>query len=147
MGCDRHGGWRALALMGLAVAGCGDSYQLARVSGVVLVDGSPYPGGKVIFAPVGKDESGKAGRPAIGVPDTGGRFTLSTYKPGDGALVGEHVVTFFRAADDKATRPDMAKLDFKRVSLPSGWVRVEPGDNQVELAFTLDELKQYGNRL
>ncbi len=113
----------------------------------MLVDDKPYPGGKVIFAPVGKDESGKAGRAAIGVPDDQGRFTLSTYKPGDGAIVGEHVVTFFRAPDDKATRPDMATLDFKRVSLPSGRVMVAPGANEVELAFTIDELKKYGNRL
>lgn len=145
--CSRRGGWSLTALFALFAVGCGSPYQVAPVSGVLLVEGKPYPGGKIVFAPVAKDESGKAGRAAIGIPDAEGRFTLGTYSDDDGAVVGEHVVTFFRAADDSATRPDMANLKFKRVSLPSGRVTVVPGDNQVEVAFTLDEIKQYGNRL
>ena len=33
------------------------------------------------------------GRPAVGTADRDGRFSLLTFRPGDGALLGQHVVT------------------------------------------------------
>lgn len=40
-----------------------------------------------MFMPVG------GGKPAYGVTDAAGRFNLTTYETGDGALVGDHQVT------------------------------------------------------
>lgn len=73
------------ALIGL-LAGCGDGGRLGRVSGTVTVDGKPVTQGTIMFVPA----DGKAAIGAIG-PD--GRFTLTTYSDGDGALVGPHKVT------------------------------------------------------
>jgi hypothetical protein len=121
---------------------------MASAGGSVIVAGKPYPGGKIVFAPVAKDESGKAGRAAVSLLDNEGRFALTTYQAGDGAIVGEHVVTLFRAEDDRKSRPDLAKLDFSRVSLPTGRVTVVAGqENSFEINLSLEDLKRYGNRL
>ena len=37
--------------------------------------------------------AGQRGRVALGLTDNDGRFTLTTYKDGDGAIVGRHTVT------------------------------------------------------
>ena len=59
---------------------------MAPVSGVVLLSGQPVEGAAVLFTP----EAG--GRPADGVTDKEGKFTLQTFAPGDGALIGKHKV-------------------------------------------------------
>lgn len=150
-GC-KHENWRALSclcsLLGLAAIGCGSSeFQLAQVTGVVTIDDKPYPGGKVIFAPVAKNDSLIAGRTSFGILDDQGQFILSCYKQGDGAIVGQHTVTLFRAEDDNSSRPDLKRYKFSRVSLPNGPIEVTPGENRVTIALTSDEIRKYGNRL
>jgi len=73
--------------MMLASLGCGHSDQLetALASGVVTLDGQPIEEGVVIFTPT-------HGRPARGLVDSHGRFTLSTFGEEDGAIVGSHQV-------------------------------------------------------
>ena len=82
----------ALPLLSLAtiacVTGCGSSGPaMAPVSGVVTVDGAPVENAAVMFVPEG------GGRPATGLTDADGKFSLETLEPGDGALVGNHKVT------------------------------------------------------
>jgi uncharacterized GH25 family protein len=77
--------------------GCGGSneYETTPVSGVVTCQGKPVANATVNFTPV-PDESraaGQRGRVALGLTDKDGRFTLTTYQDGDGAIVGKHVVT------------------------------------------------------
>ena len=68
------------------LAGCGPARpRMAKVSGRVLLDGKPLEFGSVMFQP-------QAGQPARGDIRPDGTFTLSTYKPGDGAAVGRHMV-------------------------------------------------------
>lgn len=68
----------------LMLCGCARSNQLP-VRGEVSYNGKPLETGRVGFYPQG-------GRPAYGeIKD--GKFTLTTYKPGDGALLGIHRVT------------------------------------------------------
>jgi hypothetical protein len=73
-------------VLALAIAGCNRGPQMAPVSGVVLLSGQPVEGAAVLFTP----ESG--GRPADGVTDKEGKFTLQTFAPGDGALIGKYNV-------------------------------------------------------
>jgi hypothetical protein len=48
----------------------------------------------VIFSPLPKAETDReSGKAAAGGTDADGRFVLSTYKPGDGALIGKHRVS------------------------------------------------------
>lgn len=75
-----------LALMVLA-AGCSGSLpSVARVSGRVTFAGQPVSTGMVMFHP-------EHGRAAIGQLGSDGRYTLTTFRLGDGAIPGRHKVT------------------------------------------------------
>jgi hypothetical protein len=74
-----------VALILLVAAGCGGP-KFGQVSGVVTVDGVPVSGGTIMFVP-------SDGKGAIGSIGPDGHYTLTTYKPDDGVLVGSHKVT------------------------------------------------------
>ena len=82
----RNGCVGLLVAVLLGVFGCNRGPQMAPVTGVVLLNGQPVDGAAVLFTP----EAG--GRPADGVTDKEGKFTLQTFEPGDGAVVGKHKV-------------------------------------------------------
>lgn len=89
------------ALTAALVSGCSRSDQLetARVKGVIVMDGKPVPGGHVSFIP-------EKGRAANGLVDSSGAFDLTTYSPGDGAIVGKHKVAVF-VTDGRPTGGDI----------------------------------------
>jgi len=58
---------------------------MVPVRGRVLLDEEPLPFGSVMFQP-------PTGLPARGIIQPDGSFVLSTYQPGDGAVVGLHKV-------------------------------------------------------
>jgi hypothetical protein len=77
----------ALALLGPVFPGCGgdpDLLPTVPVSGTLAVDGKPVAKGAIHFHP-------QKGQTANGIV-ADGRFTLSTYKEGDGAVAGKHRV-------------------------------------------------------
>jgi hypothetical protein len=81
---------RVIALLSILVliAGCGSNGpEMAKVRGIVTLDGKPVEDAAVGFAPQNGD------RPATGTTDASGQFTLTTFTPGDGAVVGTHTVT------------------------------------------------------
>jgi hypothetical protein len=77
----------AAIVVGLTVSGCADQggSELVPVTGKVRLDGEPLRFGTVTFQP-------SRGQPARGEINERGEFTLSTYRPGDGATVGRHKV-------------------------------------------------------
>ena len=75
-----------LLMLALGVSACSRGPQMAPVSGVVLLNGQPVDRAAVFLTPV------EGGRPADGVTDKDGKFTLQTFEPGDGALLGKHKV-------------------------------------------------------
>lgn len=87
-------GWdglrRGLAASATALAvlsGCGGGggeLPTVPAAGTVTYQGKPVDKGTVYFLP-------EKGRPATGQIEAG-KFTLSTYKDGDGAVVGKHRV-------------------------------------------------------
>jgi hypothetical protein len=79
-----------LLLVSVAAWGCGsDGPPLARVSGVVTLDGQPLPRGTVQFAP--DSLKGTDGPTGIGPIDAQGRYEIETLGR-RGAVVGSHVV-------------------------------------------------------
>ena len=79
-------GWLAIGLTLLTVvAGCSDRPRRVPVSGQVTIDGAPVTRGVVRVIP-------PDARAAMGDIDAQGRFTLTTFDPGDGCVVGTHRV-------------------------------------------------------
>jgi hypothetical protein len=87
--------WSTAVALGLACSlacGCGPARDpnlppTAPASGQVMYKGKPIDHGAVTLHPVGE------GNPAVGAIDENGKFTLSTYARGDGAVLGQHKVT------------------------------------------------------
>ncbi len=80
-----------------------------RVTGRVVAEGVPIAGAKVVFftlSPVnGRDYS------AFGYTDARGRFTLQTFRDGDGAVAGEHHVTIEKLTfENPASSLDAAEV-------------------------------------
>jgi hypothetical protein len=76
-----------LLLLAVALAGCGDGRpKRVPVSGRVLIDGQPLKAGMIRVLPA--DD-----RAALGAIGPDGRFTLTTFEPNDGCVLGKHRVT------------------------------------------------------
>jgi len=58
------------------------------VSGTVTYNGQPVDGATVAFLPQKPDGTG-----ASGLTDAAGKFTLTAFEPGDGAVPGSYLVT------------------------------------------------------
>ncbi len=89
------------ALLPLCLCGCTarDGSQPVRAGGVVMYNGSPLPDAQVVFAPEERD------RVASATTDESGRFRLTTFHPGDGALPGKHRVTVIARGPAKEPLP------------------------------------------
>jgi hypothetical protein len=131
------------AALGLAAGCSGSGPSIARVCGVVRLDGKPLSSGRVTFWPT-------SGRSASGWIEEDGRFTLGTFTETDGATIGPHTVTVTAASKAPPGPPD-----FDRDRPPSGgWPRplvppryanpdasglafeVHPGKNAFEIELT-----------
>jgi hypothetical protein len=78
----------AVLFSAMLIGGCGGGHQLstAPVRGKVTFNNRPVASAQVIFTP-------ERGRAATGQTGEDGSFVLSTYKNGDGAIIGHHRVT------------------------------------------------------
>jgi hypothetical protein len=98
--------------LGLLLAGCsgapGDRPALTPVSGTVVYNGKPVEGAEVAFWAEG------APRPAKGLTDAEGKFSLSMFDYNDGAVPGPNKVTVSKveaAAAPAAGDPNAALND------------------------------------
>jgi len=78
------------------VCGCGGGgeSETAPVRGKVTCEGTPITSGMITFNPIAEGEKGPPGKAASGKINPDGTFELSTYKPGDGAIIGMHNVSY-----------------------------------------------------
>ncbi len=88
------------AIVGMVLYGCRPSYKLdvAPVSGTVRCNGRVVTEGYVLFTPIpkpGADRS-SSGKSAYGNISPDGTYTLTTYDPADGALIGSHEVRVYK---------------------------------------------------
>lgn len=75
-----------LGVAAISQSGCDGRPKRVRVSGQVLIDGEPVTAGFVRVIPADA-------RPAYGEIGPDGRFSLSTFDPNDGCVIGTHRVT------------------------------------------------------
>lgn len=84
-----------VAMSVVMVGGCskrrGNRPQTFPVKGVVTMAGAPLAGATVMFNPVAQGGSG-----AIALTDDQGRYKLTTFDAGDGAVAGEYRVAFVK---------------------------------------------------
>ena len=89
---------RSLAALAVLVfaSGCGGGVEpppkTVKVEGTVNHKGQPLEAGKVILYPSAPPADGKPVRPTVG-DVKGGKFTLSTFVAGDGAMPGDYKVS------------------------------------------------------
>jgi hypothetical protein len=108
-----------------ACAGCGsaDSHEFTGetvpVKGKVTYKGKPLTRGEVVFEP------DSAGREAHGEIQPDGRFELSTYKAGDGAVAGTH-----RVAVRNTGKNDAVPVKYKNASSSRTEVEVTAGKTE-----------------
>jgi hypothetical protein len=90
----------------LATVGCssggGDQWTAQRpktypVQGVVRFKGKPVDGATVVF------NSAEANRAAAGLTDSEGRFTLTTFDSGDGAVAGPQQVRISKVKTEQSS--------------------------------------------
>lgn len=133
----------ACGLMPLAASRCSRTAPaVARVEGVVILDGRRLSSGRVTFWP----ESGRSGSGWI---EEDGTFTLGTFREFDGAVLGHHKVAVTAASKTPAGPPN-----FDHDGPVGGWPRspipvrysnpessglsfeVRPGTNQFNIELT-----------
>ena len=136
---------RANAFLGISLlaglaAGCSsdDRKPVFAVAGQVLYEGQPTPHALVTLHPLDPaDKSTPRPHGSVG-PD--GRFTLTTYRAGDGAPPGEYGVTVeWWLTSARAGTPEGDSLPptnrlpprYARVETSNIRVRIEAGDNQL----------------
>jgi hypothetical protein len=91
----------ALAVVFLATGcGSGSAVPVAPVGGLVTIGGKPVGGGQIMFVPT------SAGPTAMGVIGADGRYSLTTFKRGDGAVLGAHEVMIESLPDVSTTMPE-----------------------------------------
>jgi hypothetical protein len=95
------------AVITALLAGCGSGNPATyAVTGKVTYQGKPVKNAGVMFMP-------SSGRPASSLTDAEGRFTLRTFKDGDGAIGGENVVCISKtmpAPADNTKDPMLKKM-------------------------------------
>ena len=135
-------GVACLAALCFATAGCNRSpYEMARVVGTVTIDGEPLRGGQVQFAPISRGQDSEAGKPALGTVRPDGSFELSTYKEGDGAVVGHHFVTVFGPEDSTLLPGGIAP--FERLAVQGDAVEIRSGDdNEINIELAASDFKR-----
>lgn len=77
------------------VGGCADGlkeFPCELASGIVLCEGQPVREAQVYFSPKMTGGSAEVGKAGFSWTGEDGRFVLSTYGDGDGAVVGPHIV-------------------------------------------------------
>src|SRR5262245_3718556 len=89
-----------VSVAALALAGCGSSGpKTAPVRGTVTYKGKPVPNGTVTFIP-------DAGHHATGDIRPDGSYTLTTFKPGDGAVPAKYKVIVVAMQDMTGRLPE-----------------------------------------
>lgn len=122
-----------LFLVALVATGCGGS-KVGRVSGKVTVNGREVTGGTLQFSPMG--EGKEVGKPAT-AEIKGGSYTLSTFRNGDGALVGKHRVTYTAPLMPYTREPrpgePRPRSGFEGLVVKQAEVEVKPGSNTLDI--------------
>ncbi|PQO27873.1 hypothetical protein [Blastopirellula marina] len=131
--CLRGRYWTLLLLLG-ATSGCSDGTaypSTAPIKGVVSYKNQPLADANVSFIP-------ESGRPATGTTNSQGEFELTTFQPGDGAILGEHRVLIEKSSSASTqlyaeVKSAVPKVYTQLKSTPLRQVVSKEGDQNVRI--------------
>jgi hypothetical protein len=125
--------WLGSIFTALVCCGCSgsDAPPTALVQGTVTMNGKPLPNIGVVFFPTG------AGPLASGNTNDQGQFELTTVKPKDGAVIGQHRVAFGAAEESES--------EYARKSLPARYG--SPETSQITAEVVAGEVNQFSFEL
>jgi hypothetical protein len=125
----------------LGIAGCGTAQPTGEIletvdaSGTLTLNGEPLEFYQVAFFPTDN-------RPAMGISDSTGKFSLGTNKPGDGAIVGPHKVAVTWVGPP-STDPNEGIMEF--TSPPPPTVEIDPKYSNPETSGLVIEVPATGS--
>jgi hypothetical protein len=100
----------------LSLGGCSQDTsmpKLGKVHGKVTYKGQPVDGGRVVFTPA-TGKGGETGQGASGEIGTDGTFEMTTFNTGDGAVLGQHIVTVVVPQKGEMPKPDKtSRIEYK----------------------------------
>lgn len=105
----------AVMLLALACGGCGSGEkepEMAAVTGIVKLDGTPVKGLLVKFEPKAAGGDLKIGSASSGITDDQGKFTLTSASGKSGAVVGNHTVRINHASEADAPADQQIKAEY-----------------------------------
>ena len=119
----------ALIILGaavLALAGCGSNQlKTAVVRGTVTYKGKPVPNGTISFVPT-------SGPSATGEIQPDGSYVLTTYRKGDGAVLGPHTVVIV-AMQDMSDRLPEARQPLPPAIIPLKYTSLATSDLKADV--------------
>lgn len=118
----------------LFLIGCSpkSEFPLAPVAGLVTFQGQPVKGGIIQFAPDAK-EGLKAGKAAVGEIREDGTFSMSSFTPNDGAVIGTGRIFYIEPSMNAEPPPDAEKT--KTWTPPqSGYEGLVPRESQITIS-------------
>ena len=121
----------------LLAAGCGQrGPELAKVTGLVTLDGKPLSGARITFQPAD-------GSPSSAVADVAGRYELMYTADKPGAMIGKHTVTITTRGhqiDDQGNEVEISERVPARYNLQSELSAVVvAGPNEIDFRLTSDD--------
>jgi hypothetical protein len=120
-----------ICLVLVSLTGCGDGADrpaLGYVTGTVTLDGEPLEGVMVMFQP-------EDGRPAGGLADGDGHYSIEYIKGEKGTKVGPNTVTFSWLPGDSRAKPIPPQYTAKETALKFD---VKKGNNTFDLKLESD---------
>ena len=119
----------------MPAAGCNRRPGVMPVSGRVTFDGKPLGFGSVMIQPT----AGPAARGTIG---TDGSFTVSTFAPGDGAIIGPATVRVACYEQQRpGTPPPAGELAIGKSLIPEKYTQFATSGIAVTIATGMEPLK------
>jgi hypothetical protein len=135
-----------LAASVLPLASCGGGgKKTAVVRGTLTYNGKPVPNGTISFIP-------ESGPTATGEIQSDGTYALTTYRKGDGAVLGKHKVIIVAMEDMSGKLPEARNplpppiVPVKYTSLATTDLRAEVKDQDNKIDFNLEDEKKRPGR-
>ncbi len=101
--------------------------KLAKAYGTVTYKGKPLDGGHIVFTPAA-GKGGETGQNATGEINSDGTYEMTTFNTGDGAILGQHIVTVVVREKGEMPKPDASsqiKYELPKSLTPSKYATAD----------------------